>query len=294
MKSSTLSGLAVFAILIGSTAIGLAFRKGETNSPSPAAVVDRQEAVHNKTTESNDVALPPYARREIGRSFVFARGPELRPSGDPRAWIDSLMPAAEAGDAEASYSIYLALMDCEMYLKASAPEELAESESIGASTEYQRTVLRKLLECESILPGQAARTGYWLSKAARQGSIEALVAYAANPSAVLGPAPNMESEEFRAWQSNSISYLHEAIQKGSIDALAQLSNIYMAGYATSRDPQKAYALQLALSEFGPSFSSDSYRNSIARELTPKQISQAREAGREFFQMTTHNKRTISP
>lgn len=281
--------MAIITVLVASVAIALTLRKGGGEAAPLVATSNQQEIAQSKTTPADSTALPPYAQREKGRSFIFARGEALRPPGDPRAWIDSLKPAAEAGDANASYSIYLALVDCEMYLKASAPEELAESRSIGSSPEYEKKVLRKLIECESLPPSQTEEIGQWLSKAASQGSIEALVAYAASPNAILGNKPDTESEEFKNWQSNAVSYLNEAMQKGSIDALAHLSNAYMAGFALPRDPEKAYATQLALSEIGQNLSSEAYRNSIAKELTPKQIAQAREESKEFFQIVTQAK-----
>jgi hypothetical protein len=291
MKQSRLFPLAIVTISM----ILAALAWWHIKSPDAPSLVARDQSVEEgKKTEPsfvNATKLPPYARREVGNAFVFVRGSALRPPGDPRAWIDSLKPAAQAGDAEASYSIYLALMDCEMYLKASAPEELAESRSIGASPEYEKTVLRKLTECESLAPLQHGEIGHWLSKAASQGSIEALVAYAASPNAILGPNPDKDSDEFRNWQSNVTSYLNEALQKGSIDALSQLSNAYMADYALPRNPEKAYATQLALSAINPDFSSEAYRNSIAKELTPAQIARAREEGRKLFQIVTQEKRT---
>ncbi|PTA70490.1 hypothetical protein C9412_17080 [Stenotrophomonas sp. Nf1] len=196
---------------------------------------------------------------------------------------------AEAGDADASYSIYLALTDCAMYLRASTPEELTESRAIGASPEYEKKLLRKLIECESLSPSQSDQIGYWLAKAAGQGSIEAMVAYAAMPNAILGDKPDPESTEFKDWQSSAASYLNEAMLKGSVDALAQLSNAYMAGYALPRDPEKAYAAQLALGEINPDYSSEAYRNSIANELSAQQLAQARKKSKELFQIVTQAK-----
>ncbi|EPJ6837657.1 hypothetical protein QEK78_001792 [Stenotrophomonas maltophilia] len=285
-----LTKIAVLAIIAGGLASAIALALREDEAPPPlSATASSPDVVRGKTTADGTTAPPPFTRRELGRSFVFARGPELRPPGDPRAWIDSLRPAAEAGDANASYSIYLTLVDCEMYLKASASEELAESRAIGASPEYEKKVLRKLIECGSLPPSQTEEIGQWLSKAASQGSIEALVAYAARPNAILGPKPDVNSDEFKDWQSNAVSYLNEAMLKGSIDALAQLSNAYMAGYALPRDPEKAYATQLALGEINQNYSSEAYRNSIAKELTPQQLIQAREDSKKFLQIVTHAK-----
>lgn len=282
-RVKTISMILVVLVFLGAATVGLRWLFGVGRSAALELPTTAQESTNPadaKTVSAH--SLPNNVRRELGKSFTFIRGPELRPPGDPRVWIDSLKGAAERGDAEASYSIYLALMDCEMYLKASSPEELQQSKSLGVAPQYEQTVLRKLTECASLDASEMNQIGVWLTKAASQGSIEAQVAYATSPNRILGTEPDEKSEQFREWQGNAIAYLHEATLKGSIDALANLSNSYMAGVITLRDPIRAYASQLALNEINPNFSSEYYRREIAKELSPAQIHKAQELSKKFF------------
>ncbi|MEN5288061.1 hypothetical protein ABE494_19210 [Stenotrophomonas lactitubi] len=174
-----------------------------------------------------------------------------------------------------------------MYLKASSPEELAFARLIGASQDYEATVLRKLEECETLQP-TAEKAAKWLVMAANQGSIEAQIAYATSPESTLGPRPDHESHEFQEWKRNASSYLYESMQKGSVDALSALANAYGTGLIVPRSVVKEYALQMTLERINPAYSSRKHLEELRSILTPAQIEEARKTSKSTYLTLTGN------
>ena len=252
---------------------------GSSNG-SAAVVADNSTAPKSRQTASMT-----QVHKEVGKAFTMFRTAELRPAGDPNEWIQSLIPLSESGDANASYEIYLAILDCQQYIRDSSEKELAFAKSIGASPAYIETMARKLKECEVLDPRFFTAGGDWLKKAADQGSIEAQVAYANNPDAVIGPEAKNDSEEAADWRRNAESYLNEAMRKGSVDAISGLSNLYLSGVAGTKDPAMAYAMQLALKRINPAYASDKYIDAIGRQLSDAQVERAKLASQEVFNLT---------
>lgn len=271
--------MAILGVCIGITSPGDA---GDTNE----RVINSSDLSYRRSSVESRPSNGVIITRLIGKSFAMRRSGDLRPAGDAAQWMDGHRRAAENGDADAIYELYLTLNECSRYLAASAPAELAWAKQLGASDEYEVTIERKLSECSAITEAERAEEARLLSKAASLGSIEAQISYASRPDIVLDEPINKESEEFLEWRSNAISYLNEAVMRGSVDALMDLSDAYRVGFMVPADPVEYYGLQLALHDVNPNYSIESPLNEARAKLSPEQLQVARRIGLETFRVVT--------
>lgn len=228
----------------------------------------------------------PTKTMEVGKAFTLHRSGDFRPRGDAGQWIDLHRDASERGNADATYQIYLTLNECISYIASSSPEELAWAKRIGANDRYEETIDQKLHECIKVDSDMLSKSQNWLSKAAAQGSIEAQILYASNPDKIIGTPIDKDSDAFYEWRSNAISYLNEAISKGSVDALMTLSNAYRVGFTVPADPTMYYGLEIALNKINHEYSINNPLQEATTKLTQSQLRSAKIVGDRTFEMIT--------
>jgi hypothetical protein len=154
----------------------------------------------------------------------------LRPDVDALSFVKSLLSASDSGDAVATYEIFLATRECSALMMP------GEHQSASRMT-----------SCESLLVEQELMEVDWLTRAAEQGGIEALLMYGVNPEYTLGSRNTylQNSERVSEWKARAVRFLEVAAASGSHDALLSLSRAHGNGVMVPANPVKSYAYALA-------------------------------------------------
>lgn len=204
-------------------------------------------------------------------TFSISRQGILRPPGDAIEFASTLVSASNNGDSVATYDLFLLKLQCETQMRPSA-----------ASRGYAD--LEGLSECERLLSDDSLMRIDWLTRAADQGSIEAMLMYGVNPAYTLGSADDYIKDPDRVseWKSRAIGQLSAAAELGSQDALFSLSSAYDNGVLVKGDRVQAYAYALsadiAAGGLGSSDLLDIYRKVLSRT----ELEAARKRSREIL------------
>lgn len=220
--------------------------------------------------------------RWIGpKAYVIGGSREPRAPGDALEYVVALKKRSDAGDADASYLMELAVRDCRNLIKNDPVASFDFLRNAGMSPDPASLVddERRLAECEGLVAAPNFYHGGWLARAASQGSIEAKLLFAIDPEAVVGPRTDwlVHPEALITWKRDAMNHLHDAAGSGSIDAVSQLSRAYALGRVTPHDGVRAYAYALAAARASPAHTSQ--RN--LQELESKLDSSQRQAARSL-------------
>lgn len=114
-----------------------------------------------------------------GRTFsVETSVPDYE--GDAKAYVEAWVPSSRAGDAAASYAIYLRVRNCRLAMRPIGEDELAIDQASGIAQQALRTRERELGQCAALMSAEDLFQANWLELAAEQGSLEARLIYATN------------------------------------------------------------------------------------------------------------------
>lgn len=196
--------------------------------------------------------------------FKVNRTGSFRPQGNALDYVRSQIPLSKAGDALATYRIFLTELSCTNSLRDDAPIDGLDTTSLS--------------ECESLLTDPEVSGSNWLDIAAEQGSLEARLMYAGSVRhAIGGPEDVLKNpEKVIEWKQRSMAYLEAAASEGSADAISSLSDAYGNGFLTEQDPLREYAYLLASSRVTPSPYVEQLLAAKASRLTSAQRSRASE------------------
>ncbi|WP_435028708.1 hypothetical protein [Xanthomonas cucurbitae] len=210
-----------------------------------------------------------------GRAFSIVRN-EQRPPGDALSYVRSLVDRSRAGDAAATYAIYMAVSQCKATLQPPSPGLLDVYRKAGAESNYLKSLETNFEECKGLTEQADLLDEPWLEKAAEQGSIEAMVLYSIDSASVIGPATDYLShpEKLVEYRSKAMGYLDKAASTGSVDALMALGRAYDAGVLAQKSPVKSYAYYKALGMVEPNADLNSLLERSRSTLKPDQLSQA--------------------
>jgi hypothetical protein len=213
-----------------------------------------------------------------GRAFVINRSSSGRPAGDVLSYVRSLKDKSDRGDAVATYSIFLAVQECKDAFDTKSMNALETMKKAGMGREYLAGIERNLNDCAALISDTEYYEAAWLQKAARQGSVEARLYYAAAPESVIGPQRDyLKNPELAVeWKANSLSYLQSASQLGSVDALLLLGNAYSAGIIAPKDPVISFAYYNAADQAFPNEQSSRLIAQLRKKLTAAQQQSARQ------------------
>ncbi|KAB0529389.1 tetratricopeptide repeat protein [Xanthomonas cissicola] len=216
------------------------------------------------------------------KTFSIVRN-EQRPKGDALNYVNSLLEKSKAGDASATYSIYLAVAQCNATLQPPSQAVLDGYRKIGAEKSYLSTLEENFEECKSLTEHSDLMKAAWLQKAAEQGSIEAMIVYATDPDSVIGsPADYLSHpERLVEYRKKSINYLNQAASMGSVDALMALARVYDNGILADKSPVKSYAYYKALQVVQPDIDLRSTLIRSQSQLSSNQLSQANQMANEI-------------
>ncbi|GAB3045677.1 sel1 repeat family protein [Stenotrophomonas tumulicola] len=287
MKRIKALTISLLAIISAGAAAGL-YLSGEKNvnrktseaDGSPAELKHSQlRATINIQRLANERKISPaIVKPELGRAFSISRSGPLRPPGDALNYAKSLLAASQSGDAVATYDIFLATLDCANHLRNAGImyQEIGTGESPLKPTSNATEDKENLLECEGLLTSEEFQEKNWLTNAAEQGSLEAMLMYSINPDHVLGDIReySLKPELVQKWKDDSITYLNRASSAGSTDALYSLSDVYKNGIIAPPNPVEAYAYRLAAHKATGTPIDQRIQSNLTKRLTPHQIQES--------------------
>ena len=247
-------------------------KKGDTGFNSSASdhaesgSTSRGASSGTKRLLDSNALDPAYTVSHGNRGFNVVRTGPLRPEGDALAYVQSLLPASRSGNANATFNIFLAALDCRR----------AYTGSLDGSEAGQMS-LEDLKECETLLSDKELLDMDWLTEAAEQGSIEAMTMYSINPDYVLPGGPQSylsDPEAVQRWKSNAKMYLEKAALSGSQDAFIAISNGYSNGVIYEYNPISELGYAMAAEKINPIPGFEEAYRPMAKSLSPTQLRQS--------------------
>gem|GEM_PF-305726 len=238
------------------------------NDPPGPASQNVSELIFRKSID------PRYVTPHGSRGFSITRTGHLRPNGDALQFVESRLASSNNGDSTATYEIFLATLDC----KRSYEKKASDSETTARHA-------KKLEQCESLLSDESISDRDWLTIAAKQGSVEAMVMYALNPEYTIPGGTQRylkDPQAVQSWREHSKNYLEQAAAMGSQDAVLSLSNAYGAGVIVDADPTTQLAYALAAQKISPIYGFQEAYDPLKKSLTPKQLAQAEKMSDEIY------------
>ncbi|MDV2453666.1 hypothetical protein [Xanthomonas hortorum] len=283
-RKYVVSGL---GLLLGVAALGLAFyslsyestlhnRAGENENSSGRQKASSNTAERYVSTLIAEKKIEGSVLRLVrGRAFSIVRN-EQRPDGDALNYVRSLLEKSKAGDASATYEIYIAVSQCNATLQPPAQGVLDAYREVGAEVNYLKSIDKRFQECKSLTEDFDLMRTPWLDLAAQQGSIEAMVMYASDPDSVIGSPSEYLSHADRLvdYRKKAVGYLQQAAGMGSVDALMALGRAYDSGIITEKSAIKSYAYYKALESVQPNTDLQAVLEVSRKSLNQAQVSQA--------------------
>lgn len=209
-------------------------------------------------------------RQLPGRAFAVTDFGRV-PSGTVDQVIAGLTPQALAGDATASYGIFLKLNEC---------QNINRRASRGSAVQASPDVVSACLDLSAENEISASR---WLTLAAEQGNMGARLLYAADSESALGgPAALLrDPDRTKEYKQKATGYLQDMVAQGSVDALLQLGNAYHAGVLLDEDLVTSRAYFEAARLADPSVVPVQQINTLDKALSAQQLSIARRKGSQI-------------
>ena len=211
-------------------------------------------------------------RASVGeKAFVFQGSYEPIP-GNASDVIKALMPLAKAGDADAALDIHMKISECRYAMSPSnSNRQLLEVyRKAGVDLEAMARAREKTLdECASLVTDgvDGAENEKWLELAAEKGSVYAKLLYATDPASTLGGEAEMmkDPEALIEYRRKAMTFLEQAADQGSIEALVMLSSAYEDGTLVKKDSRKAYAYYSAANSVYPNATAPAYLQRLRQQ-----------------------------
>ena len=224
---------------------------GEQDQAAAAAVplpVPRDKAAALSATKIDPTVVVPAA----GHAFSIVRQQRL-PDTDPLDHVRSLLGRSQAGDAAATYEIYLVVSQCNATLEVPDPGLLQVYRKAGAEKSYLESLETNFDRCQSLTAEQALSAQPWLARAAGQGSVEAKIMFAIDSKSIIGDRSGYlaHAEQLVQYRQDAMRHLHEAASLGSVDALMHLATSYDAGVLTAPSQMQSLAYYKAVNAVQP-------------------------------------------
>ncbi|SNT83031.1 TPR repeat [Stenotrophomonas sp. CC120222-04] len=277
-----------FAIVATLVGVGIWYGTRDSNPQAGGAATSLEPSARgahatatptasNPRSGSSASALESPANRLVrvrhlsGRAYVvddFGRVP----SGTIDKVIAELSPLAMAGDATASYGIFLKLNECaNINRRASRGVALQAAPDVAAA-------------CNDLSAEHEVSSSKWLSLAAEQGNIGARLLYAADSESALGgPAELLRNpDRAKEYKQTAVGYLQEMASQGSADALLQLGNAYHAGVLIDEDLVASRAYFEAVRLVDPSIVPARQVSTLDKSLSGEQLSLALRKGNQIY------------
>ncbi|MCS3361110.1 sel1 repeat family protein [Xanthomonas translucens] len=283
--------LTIVVILLGAAFITALFfyyfkSKNNSNVIDSTAASDRPESPAFKSQNTLNALIttdkvPAKFTQMVGpKAFTIARTGDYRPNGNALDYVKSLLDSSKKGNALATFSIYLAVLDCKRAYSTDDLNSFNTMKEAGADKNFLKDSERRLSECSSLVGNNEIMQGEWLGTAAQQGSIEAMILYSIDTNSAIGPSDTFikNPDKVIEWKTKAMGFLENAASKGSIDAIIRLAGAYENGILAKEDQTTAYAYYLAAQKAYPnSVSSENmkrYQNSLRADQQQAAINRA--------------------
>lgn len=195
--------------------------QGSPQPPSPTSAASPPPA---SSTPSSPANREVKVRHLSGRAYLVEDFGAI-PDGPINSVIAGLKARALAGDATASYAIFLKINEC---------ADINRRTSKGLDPRANPATAEDCLK----LPAQdEVSSSEWLTLAAEQGNIGARLLYSMDSESALGGPAEMlrDPDRTKEYKQRAVGYLQEMASQGSTDALLQLGNAYHAGVLVNED-----------------------------------------------------------
>ncbi|HGM7308402.1 TPA: hypothetical protein ACKP7U_001026 [Stenotrophomonas maltophilia] len=220
-----------------------------------------------------------------GHAYSISRT-QSPPQGDALKYVQSLLQRSRAGDATATYDIYLAVNQCKSALDTPPLSLLQIYRSQGIEEQYKRSLEKNLASCEALLSDPELSYEPWLKRAADQGSIEAKIMFAMDSKSILGNRSDYLShpERLTNYRIEAMQNLQYAASTGSVDALMALGNAFDNGILTEKSPSQSLAYFKSAYSLAPN---PSLQELISRESKSLSSREVEIANRLSIQITNN-------
>jgi len=283
MKSK-LWAIFAFAVVIGIGVVAWESFHGDNNAASVPVVSNESasSAPSGHKWFSNIETGPDVAQKKTELYVRDADGKPLDLKGlTVSQYVKSLLDAASKGDAKANFNIYRAETICTSLPKRQSEITNTPANGETAYTESLRAIVKQSKEvCGDFNISPRERIEY-LHAAAKGGNVQALEMSAMEAPEGIDPVGPVDAADPRIiqWRKDTLGYLTEAAEKGSLYAMANLSLMYEQGDVVKPDIPLALTYQIAaLQKIHPNSDIPDNAPSISKmtaQLTPDQIATAR-------------------
>ncbi|WP_372165385.1 hypothetical protein [Xanthomonas euvesicatoria] len=230
-KGYLLAACVVAAVLIGALIIPNFYDRSDgskgrhSEAPSAVLIKSRRNApVAGSSIEINSVEVPAGSYEQV---------------------LKRLEGAAQEGNAEAAFGIYLKANECFQAMSNQlSDDEMKAYASAGIGPErLEEAISKQLADCHGITKESLSNRGDWLAAAARNGSIQARLLFATDSEAIVGNATDMirDPQRITKYKREAVTYLAESASAGSIDAMMRLGEIYDDGILAPKNDVSSYA-----------------------------------------------------
>lgn len=272
MKTGFVAVLVIVALIIGAAW----WATGQQASPSNASEVHIGAEAGTPRAERNTLtSTSPRASRLSAHTAMPGRALDIEAR---------LRPLAAAGDAEASFQIYLKLVECAQPVLAGVSEhERAAYRQAGVSAMVLEEAISNLQsDCEGAQELVADR-GVWLDHAAKAGHRDARLLFAADPDSILGSgqAGPIDANDMAAYAVRSEEYMTTLAAAGDVDAMLTLSLMYKDSQFMAKDAVRSAAYRLAAEANAPLEVPSQPSAFTMRGLDAQQQAQAFEIARDI-------------
>lgn len=231
------------------------------SNPAPQENISRKEnGIPSSQNLQRDIGSlvsrakidPEVVIQNRGRAYSISRMQSL-PDGDALTHVQSLLQKSKAGDATATYAIYLTVNQCKSALDPPSLSLLQAYRTQGIEKQFKDSLEKNLIKCESLMSTPGLSDEPWLKRAADQGSIEAKIMFAIDSTSILGNRSDYLShpERLIEYRTEAMQNLQYAASTGSVDALMALGNAYETGILTEKSPSQSLAYYKAAYSLAP-------------------------------------------
>ncbi|WP_226469894.1 hypothetical protein [Luteimonas panaciterrae] len=265
-------------------AIGISIYLHSTSQNREEVTLDRIEVANSADTG----ALPP-STHDVQSIKTGHAGRRLKmqsydpPSGNAVDVINQLKPLAEAGDAKASFLIYMKLHSCLGAMRPTDPEVQEAYRKAGITIDQAATE-RELIECEGLQGEDYSSRSKWLELAADNGLLEAQLAYSTDSKSIIGGAADRlkDPDKVKRYKQKASAYLLNAANHGSVEALMSLSSSYREGVLFDKNMVNAYAYYKAAQMASPELDMSSVLRSYENQLSSDELKRGANLSQEIY------------
>lgn len=286
---------AIFISLIIAATLGWVGGKQQAKRPQerpdrPITTADIAIQGDSESSAIRHLASVGAPRPEIYQDPTKVTNTQTPPAGKAVDVLRELIPRAEKGDARAAVDIFLKLNECESTLTRDLNDIGLPPNESGIRIDEVATlkaIEKSSQECEGIKSADFEKMGHWLSISAERGDLLAQLLYANfGYRWIVGKTFTdalSHPDKVQKWRSSSMRYLNNAANHGVPEALQSLSDSYVNGVKTDKNPVNAYAYYAALARAYPgTATSKNALSELKTKLGPRDLIEGEKRANDIY------------